>query len=96
VLQVQDGGLPAAVQQLLVLVGPLGAGAWPVDAQDRRAGVGEHHGAERPWPDAGELKHAQPGQRPGSIVHLRIFHENLYAERAVVLPPEEALLRTGW
>ena len=71
VLEVQHGGPAAAVQQLKL--GPSPAGAGPVDAQHGRAGVGEHHGAERHRPDARELEHPDPGQRPAAGV-LRICH----------------------
>ena len=65
-LQVQYRGPAAAIQQLLPRPSP--AGPWPVDAQHGRAGVGEHHGAERRRPDARELEHPHPGQRPAAGV----------------------------
>jgi len=61
VLQVQHRGPAAAVQQLLLGPEPSGGA---VDAQHGRAGIGEHHGAERRGPDAREFEHPHPGQRP--------------------------------
>ncbi len=61
-LQVQHRGPAAAVQQLML--GPSPARAWTVDAQDGRACVGEHHGAEGCRADARELEHPHRGQRP--------------------------------
>ena len=64
VLEVEHGGLAAAVQQLTL--GPGAAGPGPVDAQHGGALVGEQHGAERPGPDARQLEHPQAGQRPAA------------------------------
>ena len=60
-LQVEDGGLAAAVQQ--GTLGPGVSGSGTVDPQHGRALVGEHHGAERPGTDARQLEHAHAGQR---------------------------------
>ena len=65
-LQVKHRGPAAPVQQLML--GPTPARAGTVDAQDGRAGVGEHHGAEGRRADAGELEHPHPGQRPAARV----------------------------
>ena len=66
VLQVEHGRPAAAVHQLKLGSGR--SGAWPVDPQHAGAQVGEQHGAERPGPDARELQHPHPGQRPGSVL----------------------------
>ena len=48
--------------------GPFPARAGTVDAQDGRAGVGQHHRAEGRRADARELEHPHPGQRPAARV----------------------------
>jgi hypothetical protein len=76
VLQVEHGGLAAAVHQVTFRPGFMGrSAAGPVDAQHGGALVGQEHGAERSGPDARKLEHPQAGQRPaaGSLRHRHVL-----------------------
>jgi hypothetical protein len=86
-LQVQHGGLTAAVQQLVL--GLARAGSGTVNAQHGRALVGEHHRAERPGPDARELEDPQAGQWPAaSWLGIRCRSAHIVTTSATWVSPD--------